>query len=131
MRSAFPLVVLLMLALALAATPQPAPAPPSVSLQLRDAEISNALEMLFKDSGKDYTIESGVSGRVSLSLTDAPWEKALRSLLDSARLTYTRDDSGIYAIKPRSAEQPVIQSVPAPVQAPTVTAATTTARKFA
>lgn len=70
----------------------------NVNLDLKDTDVKAAIEALFRGTGKNYSIDSSVSGTVSaLSIKDVPFETALRSLTKSAGLVY-RQDGGVYLI---------------------------------
>ena len=70
----------------------------NVNLDLKDTDVKAAIEALFRGTGKNYSIDSNVSGTVSaLSIKDVPFDTALRSLTKSAGLVY-RQDGGVYLI---------------------------------
>jgi len=76
---------------------------PRVTLNLESASIVDALKLLFRATGYNYTLdESVVQGYVTVSLKDVTFETALRTVLRAANppLTY-RVDGGVYIISPR------------------------------
>ena len=76
---------------------------PRITLNLESASIADALKMLFRSVGYNYTLdESVVGGYVTVSLKDVTFETALRTILRSANppLTY-RVDGGVYIITPK------------------------------
>jgi type II secretory pathway component HofQ len=76
---------------------------PRITLNLESASIADALKLLFRSVGYNYTLdESVVGGYVTVSLKDVTFETALRTILRSANppLTY-RVDGGVYIITPR------------------------------
>ncbi|MDW8321555.1 MAG: hypothetical protein RMM08_09335, partial [Armatimonadota bacterium] len=76
---------------------------PRVTLTLESASIADALKLLFRSTGYNYTLdESVVQGYVTVSLKDVTFETALRTILRAANppLTY-RVDGGVYIISPR------------------------------
>ena len=76
---------------------------PRVTLNLESASIADALKLLFRATGYNYTLdESVVQGYVTVSLKDVTFETALRTVLRAANppLTY-RVDGGVYIISPR------------------------------
>lgn len=79
--------------------------PSHVTLELRDAPIRQALEQLFHQAKVDYSLDNAVAGFVTLSLTDQPFDSALRLILRASRapLTY-RIEGGVYIITPRTLE---------------------------
>ena len=77
--------------------PEPEPAEPvagpeaehaagPVSLDFRDADLRDVLRVLSEVSGLDFVLQPGVSGRVSLRLTEMPWDRALDVILRSQGL---------------------------------------------
>jgi len=79
-----------------------APEQQRISLDLRDAEIRSALDMLFKSKpGSSYVLDQGVTGAVNMKLDEVTWVNALRSMLTAAKLDYRVEDN-IYHIFPKS-----------------------------
>ncbi|HET6644935.1 MAG TPA: hypothetical protein VFG65_05495 [Fimbriimonadales bacterium] len=82
------------------------------SLELQDADVRDALRLLFESVGvTNYTIANDVQGRITVKLTNVPFENALRNVLNQVDATWSIE-AGIYQIKRR--EQP-----PAPGTGPT------------
>ena len=82
------------------------------SLELQDADVRDALRLLFESVGvTNYTIASDVQGRITVKLTNVAFETALRNILDQVGATWSIE-AGIYQIKKR--EEP-----PAPSTGPT------------
>jgi type II secretory pathway component GspD/PulD (secretin) len=79
----------------------------AVTLDVRNAPLRDVLAQLFQQAKVDFSIDSGVTGLVTLHLSDQPLDTALRLVLRSSRdpLTYTHD-GGIYIVKPRPLEPP-------------------------
>jgi len=76
---------------------------PRITLNLESASIADALKLLFRSVGYNYTLDESVaSGYVTVSLKDVTFETALRTILRSANppLTY-RVDGGVYIITPK------------------------------
>jgi hypothetical protein len=81
---------------------EPAAEQQRISLDLRDAEIRSALDMLFKSKpGSSYVLDAGVTGVVNMKLDEVTWVNALRSMLTSAKLDYRVEDN-IYHVFPKS-----------------------------
>ena len=59
-----------------------------VTLDFRDADLRDVLRMLSEVSGLDFVLQPGVAGRVSLRLTETPWDQALEVILRSRGLDY-------------------------------------------
>ena len=79
-----------------------APEEQRISLDLKDADIRSALDMLFKSKpGSSYVLDSAVAGMVNMKLDDATWLSALRAMLRSANLDYRMEDN-IYHILPKA-----------------------------
>lgn len=72
-------------------------------LELDQADVRDALRILFRSVGANYTIAPEVQGTITVSLTDVPFETALRAVLQQVNATY-RVEGGIYVIIPRPAE---------------------------
>ncbi len=70
----------------------------SVNLELKDVEVKSAIEALFRNTGKNFSIDQNVQGHIpALSIKNVPFDMALRSITKSAGLVY-RVDGGIYII---------------------------------
>ncbi len=54
-----------------------------VSLDFRDADLRDVLRVLSEISGLDFVLQPGVQGRISLRLTEIPWDQALDVILRS------------------------------------------------
>lgn len=68
-----------------------------VTLDLRDADLRDVLRLLSEVSGLDFVLQPGVSGRVTLRLTETPWDQALEVLLRSRGLDY-RLEGGVLRV---------------------------------
>ncbi len=75
------------------------------SLELDQADIRDALKILFRSVQVNYTIASDVQGTVTVSLKNVPFETALRNVLSQADATY-RVEGGIYVIIKKVVENP-------------------------
>ena len=62
-----------------------------VTLDFRDADLRDVLRVLSEVSGLDFVLQPGVSGRVSLRLTETPWDQALDVILRSHGLGHLLD----------------------------------------
>ncbi len=74
------------------------PATP-VSLDFRDADLRDVLRILSEVSGYDFVLQPGVTGRVSVRLTETPWDQALEVILRSHRLGYLTE-GGVLRVGP-------------------------------
>jgi hypothetical protein len=72
-----------------------------VTIELKDAPITEAFAQLFKAAGENFVLMPGVppEQRLTLRLVDVPFEKALSFLCDLAGLKWERKD-GTYLISP-------------------------------
>ena len=59
-------------------------APAKISLNHRDAELRTVLEDIAAQIGKKLISNDSISGRVTLELTDVPWEQAVNQALAQA-----------------------------------------------
>ena len=78
---------------------------PPITLDLRDAQVRDALTQLFNTANVDFSLDPNVQGYIpALKITEQPFETALRLVLRSASppLTFTREN-GIYIVRPRRA----------------------------
>jgi type IV pilus secretin PilQ/predicted competence protein len=62
-----------------------------VSMDFKDADIQNVLRVLADVSGLNLIATDDVKGRVTLHLSDVPWDQALDLVLRSNRLDSTRE----------------------------------------
>ena len=63
----------------------------NVTLDFKDADITNVLRILSYKSGMNIVAGKEVSGPVTIRLTDVPWEKALDVILRTYGYTYERE----------------------------------------
>jgi len=79
----------------------------NITVELNNADIRSALQILFKSEGLNFSLDENVSGMVSVSLHDVPFKVALESILrstDSSNpLTYTIEN-GVYFVRPKVEE---------------------------
>ncbi|MFH1853856.1 MAG: type IV pilus secretin PilQ [Candidatus Omnitrophota bacterium] len=70
-----------------------AASPGNVTLDFKDADITNVLRILSYKSGINIVAGKDVSGPITIRLTDVPWEKALDVILRTYGYTYERDEN--------------------------------------
>jgi type IV pilus assembly protein PilQ len=70
---------------------QPAYGGQRISLDLKDADIQNVLRLLADVSGLNIIATDDVKGKVTLHLTDVPWDQVLDLVLRSNQLEQSRD----------------------------------------
>lgn len=54
---------------------------PTISLDVYQADLPNVIRLLADVSGKNVVIPEGVQGKVSVKLTNVPWDAALETVL--------------------------------------------------
>ncbi len=67
--------------------------PPSISMEFQDADIRVVLELLAKQAGANIVIAEEVTGKISLSLRDVPWQDALDTIVKANGYTTVRADT--------------------------------------
>ncbi len=77
-----------------------------VSLQVRNADIRDALEVLGRVSGEQVVADESVSGTVSLALDDVSVIEALNTLMVTGNLTYTKSGDVYTFSQHKSADSP-------------------------
>ncbi len=79
-----------------------------ITVDLRDARIDDALRIIFRDTSYSFTLEPGITGRVTLSLQEAPFQTALRAILNSnnPKLTFRKEANDVYVITQMQPQAP-------------------------
>ena len=88
--------------------------PNSITLDLKDAPIRTTLEMAFKQAGiTNYVIDNNVAGFVTMTITEQPFENALKLIMRAATvpLTYIKENN-VYIVKPRQISQNTLPATP-------------------
>jgi hypothetical protein len=70
------------------------------SLDLDQADIRDALKIIFKHVGYSYSVDPAVQGTIVIHIEKKPFETVLRNVLNQVEATY-RIEGGIYNIVPR------------------------------
>lgn len=86
------------------------------SIELDQADVRDALRLLFKQVNVDYTVDSAVQGTVTVKLTNQPFETVLRNILGQVNSTW-RVEGNVYSIVTKPNETPTpgdTQDVPPP-----------------
>jgi len=82
----------------------------AVTLDVREARLEDAVQLLTKQTGVDNVVFVNVAGKafgvVTVKMTDQPFEKVLRAMAASAEAVVSLEDN-IYYIRPRGAEAEV------------------------
>jgi hypothetical protein len=88
-------------------------------LELDNADVREALKILFRSVNVSYSIAPDVQGLITVSLRNVPFETALRNILNQVDAT-DRVEGGVYQIIRR--EEPIAPGAPTePSERPTVT----------
>ena len=69
-----------------------------ITLQLRDADAVDVFRLIGEASGFNIVLGSDVTGKVTLSLVDVPWDLALDTLLTTLRLGAERSNNVLRVI---------------------------------
>ncbi len=76
------------------------------AIDLDQADVRDALKILFRATGANYTVASDVQGTVTVHLKDVAFETVLRNITNQVDATY-RIEGGVYnIIKKPSATEP-------------------------
>ncbi|PYQ27113.1 MAG: hypothetical protein DMF56_21365 [Acidobacteria bacterium] len=83
-------------------TPKPAPASKSkyepISLDLKDADIENVINVFGELTGYDVSVGAAVKGKqVTIQVVDMPWDQALRKIANDNGITITIGEKKIFA----------------------------------
>ena len=85
----------------------------NITVDLKEAPIRSTIEMMFKQAGiKNYVIDNSVSGFVTCTLTDLPFENSLKIVMRASTvpLTYIKEND-VWIIKERISIPPVVNPV--------------------
>jgi beta-lactamase regulating signal transducer with metallopeptidase domain len=74
---------------------QAASKPDTINLNLKDADIRDVARTFSQLTGVTVTVDDGVEGKVSIEVTDIPWEQALGQCARNAGLHVERHGSDI------------------------------------
>lgn len=66
-------------------------------LDLRNIDVRNAIDIIFKDTDASYTVDGGVQGKITVKAEQKPFETVLRNILNQIGASY-RIQQGIYEI---------------------------------
>jgi hypothetical protein len=96
-----------------------------VTINLQNAPVTTVLKDLFKNAGKNYTIDPNVGGTVTVDLNSVSFDTALNAVLQGAypALQAPQDTPGIYHVELAS----TTLTTPTPANAVTTPNDTTTA----
>lgn len=90
------------------------------SVEFEDAPIQDAVKLLCRQAKANYVMAQDVAGTVNTSLTNVPFETALRSILNQVDATW-RLEGGVYNIIRKPVENTGIGAGPDTTTAPTTT----------
>jgi type IV pilus assembly protein PilQ len=61
-----------------------------ISLNLKDADIRDVINLISRTSGKNFVLPSDANAKVTLNVKDTPWDQVLRIILLNAGLGYQK-----------------------------------------
>lgn len=61
-----------------------------ISIEVKDIEVRNAINLIAEESGANLVMSEGVTGSLALKLKNVPWDQALVLILKAKKLGYTR-----------------------------------------
>jgi len=64
-----------------------------ITIKLKDADVHEVLRLIGDTSGFNIVIHPNVSGKITLSLEDVPWDQALEIVLSTLKLAAERNES--------------------------------------
>jgi len=64
-----------------------------ITLQLRDADLQDAFRLIGDASGFNIVVGAGVTGKLTMSLVDVPWDQALDVILHTQKLGAERNNN--------------------------------------
>ncbi len=67
-----------------------------ISLSLKDADIKDVLRMFHDISGMNIVVHPGVQGKVTVDLTNVPWDQAMDIILKNNGLDYIYENNVIW-----------------------------------
>lgn len=87
-----------------------------VDVSLKDADMITATQMLTKQTGVQFVVETSDEAfpRITLSLTHVSAEEAIRYICQSAGATFRRDEAGVYIISHGKKQPDVVRPVAPP-----------------
>lgn len=72
-----------------------------ISIEVKDIEVRNAINLIAEYSGANLVMSEGVTGSLALKLKNVPWDQALILILKAKKLGYTRQGN-VLRISPLS-----------------------------
>lgn len=74
-----------------------------INLEFRNTPVKAAIDALFRSAGLNYALDPSVTGTITVSLKDVPFDQALNVVLMQAGLT-RRKEGEVYYIKPKATD---------------------------
>lgn len=71
----------------------------AISMNLKDADLRDVIRTFGKLSGINMTIDESITGTVSVSWTDVPWDQAFDEILRDNNLTYRLEGANMQVMK--------------------------------
>lgn len=102
-----------------------------ITLSIKDADLNDVLSTFAKISGFEILVEPGITGKVTMSVDQVPWDGALVSIVQDQGLEWERDGDQIIIRRPWGEKlvpaKPVKASPPPP---PRVEVSNSTVHKY-
>ncbi|HEY3780741.1 MAG TPA: hypothetical protein VGL56_06645 [Fimbriimonadaceae bacterium] len=77
-------------------------------LELQQSDVRDALKLLFKNVGVNYSVANEVQGTITVSLHNVPFETALRNILGQVDATYRVEGNVYNIVKKEDTAQPTV-----------------------
>lgn len=81
-----------------------------ITIDLRDVEISHAMRMISKETGKNIVVSKDVDGRITISFSNVAFEEAFEAILEASNCIAVREGDIIKVLP--SGEPPKIIHLP-------------------
>ena len=78
--------------------------PQALSIDVKDTDIRDVIRMISKGYNLNILLDQGISGKITLHLSNVPIMEGLRSIAESNGLEVVREGS-VYKIQKATAEQ--------------------------
>jgi type IV pilus assembly protein PilQ len=80
-------------------------APQRISLDFRDADLHLVFRRIAEEANKNIVVSDGVQGRITLRLTDVPWDQALDLILQARQLAKIEEGNTLRIVTREEFEQ--------------------------
>ena len=70
-----------------------------ISMDLREADLADVMKTFSKITGLEIAMEPGITGKVTIHLTDVPWDQALEMIVEQNKLRMKIEGKTIHITK--------------------------------